>query len=148
MNPSTQILQWLGVLPAGLIAALLISFPVHWVVMLIQAVDRPDDAVITIGGKGLLAAIPPETLERFAQALLASFAIVAAGAWIAPRCKFRTAIVLAVAVLITLLVAHIVIASQGMHVIGGPFQRVFTHLLQIAGLSWGVFYAYRADKST
>jgi hypothetical protein len=115
--------------------------------MLIQLFDRPDEAMITIGGKGPLAAISPEVLERLGQALFASFAIVAGGAWIAPRYKFRTAVVLAVTVFAFLLLAHVFIASRGMQITGGTFQRVLTHVLQIAGLSWGVFYAHKADKS-
>lgn len=134
-------------MPGGLLAALLVSFPIHWAVMLIQLFDRPDEAMVTVGGKGLLAAIPPEVLERLGQALFASFAIVATGAWIAPAYKFRTAIVVAVAVAAFLLLAHIFVASRGMHITGGTFQRVLTHVLQIAGLSWGVFHAHKADQS-
>lgn len=146
MTTPVQVLRWLCVLPGALLAALLVAFPVHWVVMLIQVFGRSDDAMITVDGKTPLAAIPPEVLERLGQAFFASFAIVGAGTWIAPRHKFRTGIALAVTAVFALILAHTFIALRGYQITGGWLQRTLTCLLQIAGLSWGLYHAHRADK--
>lgn len=71
-------------------------FPIHWVVVLIQAFGRADDTTgIIIDGKKLLAAIPPDVLEHFGYAFFTPFVLISAAAWIAPRFKFPAGIALA-----------------------------------------------------
>ena len=55
-----RILRWICVLPGALLCVVLVAFPVHWIVMLIQMFGKSDDSFITVDGKNLLAAIPPE----------------------------------------------------------------------------------------
>lgn len=147
MTTPIQVLRWICVLPGAVLCALLVAFPIHWIVMLIQLFGRSDDSFITIDGKNLLAAIPPETLERFGQALFAPFVVVLGGARIAPRYRFRTGIALTVLFVVGLIVAHIFVASWGFNLAGGWFQRSFAHLLQIVGFSWGLYHAHEADKN-
>lgn len=82
-------LRWLAVLPAAILSAVLISFPVHWAVMIFTGFAGDDD---TIG----LWDLPPETLERLGIAFFAPLAFIMAGAKVAPTHKLQTAIVLTI----------------------------------------------------
>lgn len=136
-----QVLKWLAVLPGGFLAALLVTFPIHWVVVLIQLTDRPDEAIITIGNKGLLASIPPEILERLGYALFVPGVFVAAGARIAPCYQFGTALILAVVVVAFQVSAYILVPLLGYEFTGNTIQRILTPVLQLISVSGGVFYA-------
>jgi hypothetical protein len=87
-------------------------------------------------------------LERFGQALFAPFAFVPAGAWIAPSQRFRTGVVLATILVALLIVLHTYVASANLTLAGGWFQRGLTHLLQLGGLSWGLYQARKMEKKT
>ncbi len=145
VQPNSAV-RWICVLPGALLCVVLVAFPVHWVVQLVQMFGRSDDSFITVDGKNLLAAIPPEHLERFGQALFAPFAFVCGGAWIAPSQRFRTGIILAVTLVALLVVLHTYVALANLTLAGGWFQRGLTHLLRIGGLSWGVYRAHEMDK--
>ena len=131
MTTHVQVLRWICVIPGAMVCGLLVAFPIHWLVLV------PSDSCITI---------PPETLERFLQAILGPLAVVWGGAKIAPYYRFRTGIVLTVIFVIWLIVALIFAASRGIEFTGGWFQRSMTHVLQIAGFSWGLYQAHEADK--
>lgn len=145
MTAAALILRWICVLPGALLAAFLVALPVHWVVMLIQLRDRffgrPDDSFIsTTDGRSGLAAIPPEVLERLGMAFFAPFAIVAVGALIAPRYRFRTAVALTVVSLIGLIAAHVIItSSRDLQFTDGWFQRTLTYILWVAGFGCGLY---------
>ena len=99
MKTSTpaQIFKWISVVPGALLYVVLSAFIIHWVVMLIQMFPQPsDDGGISVNGKSLLAAIPPETLERFGDALFFPLVFIDAGARIAPKFKLQTGIGLAI----------------------------------------------------
>ena len=87
INPFLYWLRWLAVLPAGLVAVLVVSFPIHWAVLIIASTRSGDDSI------GLWD-LPPETLERLGQAFFAPLALVYIGAKVAPAFKLHTAGVL------------------------------------------------------
>jgi len=90
-----RILRWLAVLPSAVLGAIVVMFPVHWVVLMIHYVfDPTSDFATTEDGRGLLQAMPIESLERFADALFVSGTFIAIGSRIAPRFRLVTAIVL------------------------------------------------------
>jgi len=64
--------------------------------MLIGLMDNPEESTITVGGKGLLASIDPEMLERFGDALFVPMVVLIVGPKVAPRFKFQTGIVLSI----------------------------------------------------
>ena len=68
------------------------------------------------------------------------------GAWIAPSQRFHTGIILAVILVALLVVLHTYVASANLTLAGGWLQRGVTHLLQIGGLSWGVYLAHEMHK--
>lgn len=142
------LLRWIGVFPGALLSALLVAFPVHWVVMLIQLTDTPEESFITIGGKGLLAAIPPETLERLGYAFFVPFTFISIGAAIAPRFKFFTASVLGTLVIVFLAYAHLVVAKNGLFFEGGTLKFVLTRVLWGAAIVCGLYKARIAERAS
>ena len=78
MSTSRNILRWSCVVPAGIIAAALILFPVHWIVM------------TTLGGWGIDSVVEirdPNTLrniESLLQAAVGPLAFIYVGARTAP----------------------------------------------------------------
>lgn len=85
--------RWVAVLPAAVLGLVLVSFPVHWVLL---ASFTRDDAFLQLSSEGLA------TVERLAIAFFAPFAFIAVGSWTAPRHNFQAALVLAGVVLLVL----------------------------------------------
>jgi hypothetical protein len=103
MNPNLinkkftmQLFRWLAVLPGSIGCAILIMFPIHWVVMLIQFSCKEGDTINVDGPIGLLACIPPEMLERFGYALFVPMVLIITGAKIAPKFKFHTGVAMSI----------------------------------------------------
>lgn len=83
-------LRWLLVVPGGLAGALLILFPMHWMVMVTFGGWNPEPTVV-IGDRNQL-----KQIEIFLQGFLVPFAFVYCGAWIAPSNQIITSRVLAI----------------------------------------------------
>lgn len=83
-------------LPGSIVCAILVMFPIHWAVMLIQFVCKKGDTIYVEGPMGLLAAIPPKMLEYFGYALFVPMVMIITGAEIAPKYKFQTGIAMAI----------------------------------------------------
>ena len=96
MSPLVRVARWIAVLPAAFACALLVTFPVHWIVVLVGLFDQPNESMITVDGKGLLASIEPQLLERFGYALFIPMVLIIVGAKVAPHFKFQTGIGLAI----------------------------------------------------
>lgn len=96
MSTSKKLLRWLGAAPVGIIAAALVMFPVHWLVM------------INLGGWGMDPIIEirdPNTLrsiESVLQAAFGPFAFIYGAARTAPNHRMTTAVLLSGIVVIGL----------------------------------------------
>ena len=136
-----EIARWIAVLPAALLGALLTTFAVHWAVMLISLLDRPDESAITVNGKGLLASIDPQVLERFGYALFVPMVLIAVGAKVAPRFKFQTGI--ALAILWGLLFGAAVVLA----LTHGPFEwkMLIAFGLAVVGVTVGLMQTYKSQ---
>lgn len=77
-------LSWLGVLPVSIVAGLLVTFPLHWV--LYRTLSGGDSPFITPY---------PELPERILQPFFSALVIVWVASKIAPEHKFKAAVVLA-----------------------------------------------------
>jgi uncharacterized membrane protein YeaQ/YmgE (transglycosylase-associated protein family) len=77
-------LRWIVVLPISLIAGILVTFPVHWI--LYRTLSGGDSPFITPY---------PELPERILAPLFTALVIVWVASKIAPEHKFKTAIILA-----------------------------------------------------
>jgi hypothetical protein len=135
-----EIARWIAVLPAALMGALLVSFPVHWAVMLISLFDRPDESAITVNGKGLLASIDPQVLERFGYALFVPMVLIVVGAKVAPRFKFQTGIALAI------LWGVLFGAAVTLALTNGPFEwkMLIAFGLAVVGVTVGLTQAHKS----
>lgn len=139
-------------LPGALLCVVLVLFPIHWVVMLIQHFGTSSDD----SGSGsplsiyyYLAAIPPDVLEYFGRAFFAPFVLIVAGASIAPRFKFQTGIALAIAIGFLYGVAATMIASDisdGLYTPERWLHLGITILLAISGIAAGLFQANKAER--
>jgi len=147
ISKPVQILRWFAVLPGAFLCALVVEFPIHWVVMLIQLFGGSnDDSVISVDGKIPLAAIPPEMLERFGYAFFTPVVIIVFGTKIAPSFKMQTGIALAILWGIFFGAGMTFLISQG-HYSGSSWLRfAITCVLGIAGVSVGLVEAHKAQK--
>jgi uncharacterized membrane protein len=132
----------------------LVLFPIHWAVLLIQHFGTSSDD----SGSGsplslyyYLAALPPEVLEYFGRAFFAPFVLIAAGANIAPKFKFQTGIALAIAMGFLYGVGATMIAddiSNGLYTPERWLRLGISVLLYIAGIAVGLFQARKLEKQT
>jgi hypothetical protein len=144
MTPTKQVLRWVAVLPGAVLGGFIVLFPVHWAAMLIHYFGPFGDPIITTEeGKGLLQAMPLESLERFGDALFVPGAIVAMGARIAPRFHLVTGIVLTV---LFIALMSFVLFGTGMQLADSTFRTVITIILWLASLTFALFHARELDQ--
>lgn len=143
-NPVVNGLRWVGVLPGSVACALLASFPIHLVVMLIQMLGTSRDGdIVSVSGKTPLAAIPSEMLEQFCYAFFNPLIVIIVGSIIAPKWKFPTGIALAIlyglffGAFLTLEIA------QG-HMTG--LRLVVTFILGAGGVTLGLLWVHKKSR--
>jgi hypothetical protein len=95
-----SILRWVAVLPVAIVAAFLVSFPLHWLVRLVCQ-NSPEAYLTDSNGVSLLY-LHRDEIERFLQPLVSQFAFVLAGARTAPKFNFIAAVVLCCILLVSL----------------------------------------------
>ena len=135
-------LRWVLFAPAGLLAGLLVLFPIHWVVLLATSGGSDD-------GSGLaLSELPPETLERGATALLVPMTIIFVASQVAPTHKTYVAGVLAVGWALLLGVVLTVAAQSGSYQGSADWAEfVAVVTLGVTGTLVGFFTAYQEEQS-
>jgi len=144
-----QVVRWFAVLPGSIICAVLVMFPIHWIVMLIQWFGPLyEDNSITINGKPPLSAIPPEMLERFGYALFTPMVVIIIGAKIAPKYKFPTGIGMAVFWGLIFGAGSAITISRGRFFGYGWLRFVIIFALGIAGVVFGLLQVYEKQKRT
>ncbi len=137
-------LRWLAVLPGAGISAVLVTFPIHWIIMRIKYTGREVDEDGTIVYDSFIAAIPPDVLEYFAYAFFTPFVIILVGAYIAPSFKFVTSITLA----LSLLVGYAVLfAVSGSEIAISGLRFIVTVALNVAGIAAGLYMVRRSVSS-
>jgi len=111
-----KITRWIAVFPAGIAAAVLVMFPIHWLIFMTAAFgDSPFF--------GLLSAETAETFERLAIAFTTPFFIIYVGVLTAPTHKRETGVALAITIAL---------------ILGGVYVLAFTGGPQFRG--WGSLY--------
>jgi hypothetical protein len=138
-------LRWILVLPGSLVSAILIMFPIHWAVMLIQFTYKKGDTIDVEGLYGLLACIPPEMLERFGEALFVPMILIITAVKIAPRFKFQTGIAIAIlwGTLCGFSIGVILLGKTHLRIDMSWLRWVITITLWIAGYACGLYYAHK-----
>ena len=91
------IVRWIAFIPVGIFAAVIATFPIHWV---------------AINAENLLNLLSQRTLETLIIAFTTPFLIIFVGAWTAPTHRFKAAIALSIIVAL-ILVGLYVFAFSG-----------------------------------
>lgn len=127
--------RWIAVLPAGILAGILVHFPIHWAVLIIRSWGEEDD------GFGLQN-LPPETLERLAVAFFTPFTFIGVGAKVAPTLKLPTAAVLGLlwGILLGAILSYS--ASSGAYEGWGWLEFAAVSCLNVAGVVSAVYSTY------
>lgn len=132
MSTSTKLLRWICSAPAGILAAALVMFPLHWLVM------------INLGGWGIDPIIEirdPKTLRNIESILQAAFgplAFIYFAARTAPNHRQITAVLLAVIIVAGLPIlaywwnAQIISKGSGVLIEHG-FARILANVVGAAG---------------
>ncbi|MFH1140884.1 MAG: hypothetical protein V1724_04275 [Chloroflexota bacterium] len=99
ISPIGVALRWVIALPAGLVAALLLMFPVHWAILLVYyfSGSNADSMITTVspageekgcGLMGLTCFVSMESMERLAQAFVVPFVTLTVVGKVVPSHKF------------------------------------------------------------
>ena len=135
-------LRWVAVLPAAILSAVLISFPVHWAVLIFTGFAGNDDSI----GLGDL---PPETLERLGVAFFVPLTFIMAGARVAPTYRRQTAVVLIILLAMAISAGLTYAASNrdiGFDYQGwGWFEFAAVVALWIGGVITAVYYVHQEE---
>jgi hypothetical protein len=139
MTNSMKLLRWLCVAPAGLVAAALVAFPLHWLVM------------INLGGwtsDPLIEVRDPRTLrniESILQAALAPLAFIYFAALTAPNHRQITSIVLGLPIFAWLWNAHTISSGSGVLIEHGV-GRIIANIIGAVAAIWLIRFHERKDR--
>jgi hypothetical protein len=127
--------RWAAILPAALVSVLLVSFPIHWAVMIITSGSN-DDGSLSIRN------LPPETLEHLAVAFFGPMAYVVAGAKVAPLYRLQPAVVLVVllAVVLSASTTYVATSNRFGYEGWGWLELIAVVALWVGGVIAGVYY--------
>ncbi len=107
-----SVARWILVLPGAVACAFLVSWPVHWLALLLMSAN-PDSSWSRDGESISFWAMlfTSEELERYLMAFATPFTIVKASAWIAPSRKFAVAIATSL-IFVTVMIASYINVSK------------------------------------
>ena len=139
MNQSIKnILRWIVVIPTAIIVAILILFPIHWVVYFSDFAGTWIGEILKhIGYKDI-----NNNVERLLDALFVGGTFVYVGAKMAPNHHFKTAIVLStVPILIFVYLLFLINSHQGYRLDETVWSMGIKIGLVIFGTGAGVYYS-------
>lgn len=135
-------LRWMVVIPAGFIAAVLVTFPIHWGIMIAYALThfKPEDM-----RNPLLELLSAETVERLVIAFTTPFCAIYIGAWMAPTRRVETGIALAVVTALLLGGVYVLAFAGGPQFSGGWGSLYYgaTPVLNLVGLATALYKVQR-----
>ena len=131
-------LRWLLVLPAAILGGLLITFPLHWVLM----------ASCSGGGTVTLDQGAQDGLERILAFAFTPFGFVLAGAKTAPSQHLRAAAILGVLLAIVFVGARVYVSTDPklLEYLPAPWEWL-PLALNFAGVGAGVGLIYAHERS-
>ena len=138
MSTCRTIFRWFCVVPGGILAIVLVAFPLHWIVMMNIGGWGQDGGLIEVRNTDTLRSI-----ESWLQAVFAPLAFVYCASRIAP--SFRNIVSILLTILVVLgvpLMAYWVNAHAQVHRVE---LSVFRSLLQVIG-SIGAIYLIRIHE--
>ncbi len=136
-----KILRWIAVAPAGLATAILVLFPIHW--LIVMAADFGDTPFF-----GLISA---RTVEHLASAFTTPFFIIYVGVLTAPTHKSETGVALAITTALILGGVYVLAFSGGPQFSGwGSLYFGATPVLNLVGIATALYkirHRYRLRES-
>lgn len=135
-------LRWVAVLPGALIAGLLSTFPLHWILYFLFNEKETDlgsvKFFIQLFGRGISYKDIEYTLSPFVIAI--TFILV--GFEIAPKYKFKTSIILTILYVSSFLVLVFIIAPRH------QYQLEARGILALLGSLLGLYITWRKSRLT
>jgi len=133
MNELKYWLRWLAVLPGAIIAGILATFPLHWMLYL------------TLVKGEVISGVNIEPIEYLLYPFIISVTFIYSGYNIAPKYKFKTAIILFILYSITWLTVVTFSFFKGS--IGGVnLDFSLRTVLALLGSFIGLFFSKKSDK--
>jgi len=125
-----KIVRWIAVFPAGIAAAVLVMFPIHWLIVMIAA----------FGDTPLFGLLSARTVEHLVIAFTTPFFIIYVGALTAPMHKNETGVALAITTALMMGCAY-VLAFTGGPQFSGWSSLYFgaTPVLNLAGIATALY---------
>jgi hypothetical protein len=128
-------------LPAGLVAVVLVGFPIHWIVMIGTSYYGDD------GSLGLWN-LPPESLERCGQALFAPMALILGACRVAPSHRVHVAGALTVAWAVLIGVVLTIAAQSGNYAgVSAWSEFIAVGVLGAGGTLYSLFNVYQEEQT-
>lgn len=125
--------RWIAVLPGAIIAGILATFPLHWILY------------FTFVNGEVISGVNIEPIEYLLYPFVISITFIFVGYKIAPKFKFKTAIILFVFYIVSWLTVSILSFLKGS--IGGiNLDFSFRTILALLGSFVGLFLAKKSDK--
>lgn len=137
-------LRWVLVFPGALIAGFLATFPLHWILGLLFALHGKGEEV-DVGTPGFfvdLFRLNADMIEYFLYPVVIAVTFILIGYKIAPKYKFKTALVLFGIYVTAWLVGIFFTAFKGDINMQIPLRAI----IALLGASLGLYEAKRLDK--
>ena len=145
-------LRWLFAIPIGLVASLLVMFPVHWGLIFFWFFTGSADSMVSSIGEdgvergcglmGLTCFVPIESAERIAQAFVTPAVTLITVSWVFPSHRLYGVGVLAVVYLVLLGSIFTLAAASGGYVGWQWLEFVAALVLGPVGALVGLRYVY------
>jgi hypothetical protein len=134
MNKLKYWLRWSAVFPGAIIAGLLATFPLHWILY------------FTLAKGEIISGVDIKPIEYLLYPFVIAVIFVLAGYKIAPKYKFKTAIVLFGLYLIMWLTFSIISLFKG-NIYGIDMKFSFRTILSLIGSFVGLFIAKKIQRN-
>lgn len=137
-------LRWILVLPGGLVVGFLATFPLHWILQLLFALHGKGEEV-DIGTPGFfidLFKLNANTIEYLLYPAVIAVTFIVVGYKIAPRYKFKTALVLFGVYVTAWLAGNFFVSFKGDINMQIPLRAI----VALLGAGLGLYEAKRLDK--
>ncbi len=133
MNRVYYWLRWIALFPSAVIAALLVSFPLHWVLY------------FTLTNGQLISGLDIKPIEYLFYPFIIAITFIFTGYKIAPKYKFKTAIVLFGIYILTWLTVSIISLSKS-NMYGMDLQFSERTIIALVGAIIGLYITKKINN--
>lgn len=134
MNKLKYWLHWIAVFPGAIVAGLLATFPLHWILY------------FSLVKGEIISGVDIEPIEFFLYPFIIAVTFIVAGYKIAPSHKFKTAVVLFLIYLISWLSVSLISLFSG-SIYGIDMKFSLRTVFSLLGSFVGLFIAYKYKKA-